>query len=135
MIVRVLTDAWTGLANTVTVHAGRAQQYVLTQPNTLLVRFYGLHRVKLPGGRKIHYVVMENVFPPNRDMHETYDLKVRLARIALTRQQSGVIEREPHPSLGADAFRERGTSHRDPRSGGTPRSSLARRRFSKTITF
>ena len=51
---------------------------MLTQPNTLLVRFYGLHRVKLPRGRKIHYVVMENVFPPNRDMHETYDLKVRV---------------------------------------------------------
>ena len=50
-------------------------QYVLSQPNTLLVRFYGLHRVKLPRGRKIHFVVMENVFPPNRDMHETYDLK------------------------------------------------------------
>lgn len=55
-----------------------AIKYVIREPNTLLVRFYGLHRVKLPHGRKIHFVVMENVFPPNRDMHETYDLKVRL---------------------------------------------------------
>jgi len=58
-----------------------AVKYVIREPNTLLVRFYGLHRVKLPHGRKIHFVVMENVFPPNRDMHETYDLKVRLAEV------------------------------------------------------
>lgn len=44
-------------------------------PNTLLCRFYGLHRIKLPHGRKIHFVVMGNVFPTNKDVHETYDLK------------------------------------------------------------
>ncbi|KAI8376396.1 uncharacterized protein BYT42DRAFT_574453 [Radiomyces spectabilis] len=49
--------------------------HVSTNPNTLLCRYYGLHRVKLPHGRKIHFVVMGNVFPPNKDVHETYDLK------------------------------------------------------------
>lgn len=44
-------------------------------PNTLLSRFYGLHRVKLPHGPKIHFVVMNNIFPPHRDIHEIYDLK------------------------------------------------------------
>jgi hypothetical protein len=34
-----------------------------------------LHRIKLPHGRKIHFVVMGNVFPSNKDVHETYDLK------------------------------------------------------------
>jgi 1-phosphatidylinositol-4-phosphate 5-kinase len=48
---------------------------VKQNPHTLLCRFFGLHRVKLPHGRKIHFVVMGNVFPPNRDIHETYDLK------------------------------------------------------------
>lgn len=44
-------------------------------PHTLLSRFYGLHRVKLPRGKKIHFVIMNNLFPPHKDIHETYDLK------------------------------------------------------------
>lgn len=50
-------------------------EHVKTNPHTLLSRFYGLHRVKLPRGRKIHFVIMNNLFPPHRDIHETYDLK------------------------------------------------------------
>lgn len=50
-------------------------QHVKTNPHTLLSRFYGLHRVKLPRGRKIHFVIMNNLFPPHRDIHETFDLK------------------------------------------------------------
>ncbi|KAL8925128.1 MAG: hypothetical protein Q9208_003633 [Pyrenodesmia sp. 3 TL-2023] len=44
-------------------------------PNTLLSQFYGLHRVKIPYGRKIHFVVMNNLFPPHRDIHLMFDLK------------------------------------------------------------
>lgn len=50
-------------------------QHMKDNPHTLLSRFYGLHRVKLPRGRKIHFVIMNNLFPPHRDIHETYDLK------------------------------------------------------------
>ena len=50
--------------------------YVKSNPHTLLSRFYGLHRVKLPHGKKIHFVIMNNLFPPHRDIHESYDLKV-----------------------------------------------------------
>lgn len=53
-------------------------EHVKSNPHTLLSRFYGLHRVKLPRGRKIHFVIMNNLFPPHRDIHETYDLKVSL---------------------------------------------------------
>lgn len=49
--------------------------HVKKYPNTLLSQFYGLHRVKLPYGRKIHFVVMNNLFPPHRDIHRTFDLK------------------------------------------------------------
>ncbi|KAI8986488.1 hypothetical protein BDB01DRAFT_720192 [Pilobolus umbonatus] len=49
--------------------------HVSANPDTLLCRYYGLHRVKLPHGRKIHFVVMGNILPPNKDIHETYDLK------------------------------------------------------------
>jgi 1-phosphatidylinositol-4-phosphate 5-kinase len=48
---------------------------VQENPNTLLSQFYGLHRVKIPYGRKIHFVVMNNLFPPHRDIHTTFDLK------------------------------------------------------------
>ncbi|KAG0142834.1 hypothetical protein CROQUDRAFT_662003 [Cronartium quercuum f. sp. fusiforme G11] len=50
-------------------------EHVKANPHTLLSRFYGLHRVKLPRGPKIHFVIMNNLFPPHRDIHETYDLK------------------------------------------------------------
>ncbi|TID13966.1 SAICAR synthase-like protein [Venturia nashicola] len=49
--------------------------HVTDNPNTLLSQFYGLHRVKIPFGRKIHFVVMNNLFPPHRDIHKTFDLK------------------------------------------------------------
>jgi hypothetical protein len=52
-------------------------KHFMMNPNTLLSRYYGLHRVKLAGGRKIHFVVMGNVLPPNKDVHEVFDLKVR----------------------------------------------------------
>jgi 1-phosphatidylinositol-4-phosphate 5-kinase len=50
-------------------------EHVRENPHTLISRFYGLHRVKLPRGRKIHFVIMNNLFPPHKDIHETYDLK------------------------------------------------------------
>ncbi|WAQ81851.1 hypothetical protein PtA15_2A164 [Puccinia triticina] len=50
-------------------------EHVKANPHTLLSRFYGLHRVKLPRGPKIHFVIMNNLFPPHRDIHETFDLK------------------------------------------------------------
>lgn len=49
--------------------------HVEQNPNTLISQFYGLHRVKVPYGRKIHFVVMNNLFPPHRDIHQTFDLK------------------------------------------------------------
>ncbi|KAI8991145.1 hypothetical protein BDF20DRAFT_811637 [Mycotypha africana] len=50
-------------------------EHVSKNPNTLLCRFYGLHRIKLPHGKKIHFIIMGNVLPSNKDIHETFDLK------------------------------------------------------------
>lgn len=50
-------------------------QHVVDNPNTLISQFYGLHRVKIPYGRKTHFVVMNNLFPPHRDIHHMFDLK------------------------------------------------------------
>ncbi|ODV77019.1 SAICAR synthase-like protein [Suhomyces tanzawaensis NRRL Y-17324] len=52
--------------------------HVKENPNTLVSQFYGLHRVKMPtrfGVKKVHFVVMNNLFPPHRDIHVKYDLK------------------------------------------------------------
>ncbi|KAJ1921686.1 Phosphatidylinositol-4-phosphate 5-kinase [Mycoemilia scoparia] len=50
-------------------------EYVSQNPNTLLSRIYGLHRIKTPEGKKVHFIVMSNIFPPNKDIHIQYDLK------------------------------------------------------------
>ncbi|KAH8659758.1 hypothetical protein BGZ61DRAFT_155249 [Ilyonectria robusta] len=50
-------------------------QHVTENPNTLLSQFYGLHNVKTPYGEKIYFVVMNNLFPPHCDIHQTFDLK------------------------------------------------------------
>ena len=49
--------------------------HIIHNPNTLISQFYGLHRVKIPYGRKVHFVVMNNLFPPHRDIHQMFDLK------------------------------------------------------------
>jgi 1-phosphatidylinositol-4-phosphate 5-kinase len=50
-------------------------RHVVDNPDTLISQFYGLHRVKIPYGRKIHFVIMNNLFPPHRDIHQMFDLK------------------------------------------------------------
>jgi 1-phosphatidylinositol-4-phosphate 5-kinase len=52
-----------------------SNSHVQDNPHTLLSRIFGLHRVKLPGNKKIHFVVMGNIFPPHKDIHRIYDLK------------------------------------------------------------
>ncbi|KAJ2174582.1 Phosphatidylinositol-4-phosphate 5-kinase, partial [Coemansia sp. RSA 532] len=44
-------------------------EFVRDNPHTLLSRIYGLHRIKLPQGRKVHFIVMSNILPPNKDIH------------------------------------------------------------------
>ncbi|KAI1916111.1 Phosphatidylinositol-4-phosphate 5-kinase [Ophidiomyces ophidiicola] len=50
-------------------------EHIENNPNTLISQFYGLHRVKMAYGRKIHFVVMNNLFPPHKDIHQMFDLK------------------------------------------------------------
>ncbi|XP_058100294.1 phosphatidylinositol 4-phosphate 5-kinase 3-like [Magnolia sinica] len=43
--------------------------------NTLLTKFYGLHVVQPSGGRKVHFVVMGNIFRSDLRIHRRFDLK------------------------------------------------------------
>jgi len=51
-------------------------QYVSLNPNTLLTRFYGMHRVKMRHlKRKVHFVIMHSVFDTKEKIFRIYDLK------------------------------------------------------------
>jgi len=51
-------------------------QYMIKNPNSLINQYYGLHRVKMPHlNRKIHFVVMNNIFHTPKPIHTLYDLK------------------------------------------------------------
>jgi 1-phosphatidylinositol-4-phosphate 5-kinase len=50
-------------------------QHLMTHRFTLLCRFFGLHRVQHRSGRMVYFVVMGNVFPIDKPIHERYDLK------------------------------------------------------------
>ncbi|KAJ3337251.1 Phosphatidylinositol-4-phosphate 5-kinase [Gonapodya sp. JEL0774] len=58
---------WMGLRN--------YYEHIIANPHSLINRLFGLHRVKLPRSKKVHFVVMENVLPLTRDIEEMYDLK------------------------------------------------------------
>eukprot|EP00761_Pharyngomonas_kirbyi_P013858 gb/GECH01013887.1/.p1 GENE.gb/GECH01013887.1/~~gb/GECH01013887.1/.p1 ORF type:complete len:644 (+),score=213.47 gb/GECH01013887.1/:1-1932(+) len=49
--------------------------HIMQNQNTLICRFYGFYRVKPLHGSNVRFVVMNNVFPTDLKIHETYDLK------------------------------------------------------------
>eukprot|EP00756_Hemistasia_phaeocysticola_P044683 Hpha_TRINITY_DN18474_c0_g1::TRINITY_DN18474_c0_g1_i1::g.165535::m.165535 len=49
--------------------------YVLSSPDTLLTRYYQLSALHSPGRGKITFVVMGNVFRPQLEIKQLYDLK------------------------------------------------------------
>jgi hypothetical protein len=51
------------------------QRYVFQNPMTLLVKFFGIHRVSPWLGKNARFVVMGNVLPTERRMHRKFDLK------------------------------------------------------------
>ncbi|CAI5741969.1 unnamed protein product [Hyaloperonospora brassicae] len=63
-------------------------QFVMENPNTLITRFYGLHRVQMHHmGRKVHFVIMASVFDTSLEIHARFDLKgSRIGRHASTEE-------------------------------------------------
>ncbi|KNC46408.1 phosphatidylinositol phosphate kinase PIPK5 [Thecamonas trahens ATCC 50062] len=53
----------------------RYYHYMYSNPNTLLSKFCGLHRLQPRKGPKVYFVIMTNVFPSWLDVHARYDLK------------------------------------------------------------
>ncbi|KAJ9449978.1 Phosphatidylinositol 4-phosphate 5-kinase 1 [Diplonema papillatum] len=51
-------------------------KHITKYDDSLIVRFYGLHAIKMHSGAKhIHFVVMDNVFLTRREITEVYDVK------------------------------------------------------------
>ncbi|CAM9270493.1 unnamed protein product, partial [Chrysoparadoxa australica] len=51
-------------------------EHVMGHPDSFLVRFYGLYRVKMHHlHRKVHFIVMNSVVDTCKEIHSTYDLK------------------------------------------------------------
>ncbi|KAH7484902.1 Phosphatidylinositol 4-phosphate 5-kinase its3 [Phytophthora ramorum] len=51
-------------------------KFVMENPNTLITRFYGMHRVKMHHlRRKMHFVIMASVFDTPLEIHARFDLK------------------------------------------------------------
>ncbi|XP_050262949.1 phosphatidylinositol 4-phosphate 5-kinase 8-like isoform X1 [Quercus robur] len=50
-------------------------EHVKKHENTLITKFFGLHRITLRGGRKVRFVVMGNMFCTELRVHRRYDLK------------------------------------------------------------
>ncbi|RZB96628.1 Phosphatidylinositol 4-phosphate 5-kinase 7 isoform C [Glycine soja] len=49
--------------------------HVGSYENTLITKFFGLHRITLRGGKKVRFVVMGNMFCTELHIHRRYDLK------------------------------------------------------------
>ncbi|KAJ7530516.1 hypothetical protein O6H91_14G007000 [Diphasiastrum complanatum] len=49
--------------------------HVHAYENTLITKFFGLHRVRPRGGHKVRFVVMGNMFCTDLHIHRRYDLK------------------------------------------------------------
>ncbi|XP_027336794.1 phosphatidylinositol 4-phosphate 5-kinase 7-like isoform X1 [Abrus precatorius] len=50
-------------------------RHVGDHENTLITKFFGLHRITLRGGKKVRFVVMGNMFCTELYIHRRYDLK------------------------------------------------------------
>jgi len=62
-------------------------KHVMENENTLLPKFFGLHRVKPHKGRQVRFVVMGNIFATHKKVHERYDLKGSLIGREVTEQE------------------------------------------------
>ncbi len=51
-------------------------QHLKAYPNTLITRFFGMHRVKPYKKPEYHFLIMSSVFYTNKFIFKTFDLKV-----------------------------------------------------------
>ncbi|KAF0696726.1 Aste57867_12528 [Aphanomyces stellatus] len=87
-------------------------KFVMENPNTLVTRFYGMHRVKMHHLKKqMHFVIMASVFSTPKEIHLRFDLKgSKVGRNATPHEKSkngvlkdnDLVEEHIHLSLGPE---------------------------------
>ncbi len=87
----------------------RVVVYTASPQDTLLPRFFGLYRLKLPGCAPVTLVSMTNVFLTSLAIHEQYDLKGSIAKRLVTEEERikvGVLSCRvvPTPSFASLRF-------------------------------
>lgn len=55
-------------------------EYISANPQTLIVKFFGLHKIRFKFSKKlrwkkIYIIIMSNVFHTSKEIHERYDIK------------------------------------------------------------
>lgn len=56
-------------------------EYILDNPRTLITKFFGLHKIwpktkrKRDRGSKFYFLIMENIFNTQQEIHTRYDIK------------------------------------------------------------
>ncbi|RHY64702.1 hypothetical protein DYB30_001819 [Aphanomyces astaci] len=86
--------------------------FVMDNPNTLVTRFYGMHRVKMHHLKKqMHFVIMASVFNTPKEIHLRFDLKgSKVGRNATPHEKSkngvlkdnDLVDEHIHLSLGPE---------------------------------
>jgi hypothetical protein len=76
-------------------------KHMIQYPDSLINRYYGLHRVKMPHiRRRLHFVVMNNIFHTPKEIHTKYDLKGATYKGRYTKHAK--IEKKPSDSVRKD---------------------------------
>ncbi|MEQ2291350.1 hypothetical protein AMECASPLE_012587 [Ameca splendens] len=50
-------------------------KHLKNYPHSLLVKFLGVHKIRIPGSRKKYFIVMQSVFYPDDRINARYDIK------------------------------------------------------------
>jgi 1-phosphatidylinositol-4-phosphate 5-kinase len=61
--------------------------HIMTYPNTLLTRFYGMHRVKPHKKKEVHFLIMGSIFFTKKYIHTIFDLKGSTQGRAATKKE------------------------------------------------
>ena len=76
-------------------------KHMIQYPDSLINRYYGLHRVKMPHiRRRLHFVVMNNIFHTPKEIHTKYDLKGATYKGRYTKHEK--ISSKPSDSVRKD---------------------------------
>lgn len=101
--------------------------HIVNNPNTLLTRFYGMHRVKPHKKKEVHFLIFGSVFFQSRYIHSSFDLKGS----SQGRSASDAEKQVSEPVLKDNDFLDRGVRIRV----GPAKAKLLKDQIDKDVEF